>query len=46
MPAIRIVLHGKAAGDARVRTAVHALRKDGHDVEVRVTWEAPQMPRA
>jgi lipid kinase YegS len=39
VPAIRIVLHGKAAGDARVRTAVHALRKDSHDVEVRVTWE-------
>jgi lipid kinase YegS len=39
MPKIRIVLHGKAAGDARVRTAVHTLRQDGHDVEVRVTWE-------
>jgi len=36
---IRIILHGKAAGDARVRTAVHALRRDGHLVEVRVTWE-------
>jgi lipid kinase YegS len=39
MPKIRIVLHGKAAGDARVRTAVHTLRQDGRDVEVRVTWE-------
>jgi lipid kinase YegS len=39
VPAIRIVLHGKAAGDARVRTAVHALRKDSYDVDVRVTWE-------
>lgn len=39
MPTIRIVLHGKAAGDARVRNAVHALRKDGYGVEVRVTWE-------
>jgi hypothetical protein len=36
---IRIILHGKAAGDARVRTAVHALRRDGHSVEVRVTRE-------
>jgi lipid kinase YegS len=36
---LRIVLHGKAASDARVRNAVHALRKDGHGVEVRVTWE-------
>lgn len=39
MPTLRIVLHGKAAGDDRVRNAVHALRKDGHGVEVRVTWE-------
>jgi len=39
VPTIRIVLHGKAAGDARVRNAVHALRKDGYGVEVRVTWE-------
>ena len=39
MAAIRIILHGKAAGDARVRTAVHALRQDGHVAEVRVTWE-------
>jgi lipid kinase YegS len=37
--AIRIILHGKAAGDARVRTAVHAARQNGHFVEVRVTWE-------
>ena len=39
MAAIRIVLHGKAAGDARVRTAVYAVRQSGHPVEVRVTWE-------
>jgi lipid kinase YegS len=36
---IFIVLHGKAAGDPRVRTAVHAVRQGGHSVEVRVTWE-------
>ena len=39
MAAMRIILHGKAAGDARVRTAVHAVRQNGHFVEVRVTWE-------
>ena len=39
MARIRIVLHGKAANDARLRTAVHTLRTDGHVVEVRVTWE-------
>jgi Diacylglycerol kinase catalytic domain len=37
--AIRIILHGKAAGDARVRTAVLELRQNGHPTEVRVTWE-------
>jgi len=36
---IRIILHGKAAGDARLRSAVYALRKEGRVVEVRVTWE-------
>lgn len=36
---VRLILHGKAAGDARVRTAVHALRDQGHAVSVRVTWE-------
>ncbi len=39
MPGIRIVLHGKAAGNAGLRAAVHKLRQDGHAVEVRVTWE-------
>jgi lipid kinase YegS len=37
--AIRIILHGKAAGDAGVRAAVHRLRQNGHLAEVRVTWE-------
>jgi lipid kinase YegS len=36
---IRIILHGKAAGNAGARAAVHKLRQDGHSVEVRVTWE-------
>jgi lipid kinase YegS len=43
--AIRIILHGKAAGDARVRTAVHAVRQSGHPAEVRVTWEAGDAAR-
>jgi lipid kinase YegS len=42
---IRIILHGKAANDARLRTAVHTLRKDGHGVEARVTWEARDAAR-
>ncbi len=39
MASLRIILHGKAAGNAAVRTAVHKLRQDGHSAEVRVTWE-------
>jgi hypothetical protein len=35
---IRIILHGKAASDTRLRTAISALRKEGQIVEVRVTW--------
>jgi diacylglycerol kinase family enzyme len=35
----RIILHGKAAGDSRVRTAVGAVRQNGHPAEVRVAWE-------
>jgi lipid kinase YegS len=42
---IRIILHGKAAADPRLRKAVHTLRNDGHNVEVRVTWEAGDATR-
>jgi lipid kinase YegS len=42
---LRIILHGKAAGDVRLRTAVHALRKEGRRIEVRVTWEAGDAAR-
>lgn len=42
---IRLILHGKAARDPRVREAVGALRADGHAVEVRVTWEAGDASR-
>ncbi|HZV56890.1 MAG TPA: diacylglycerol kinase family protein, partial [Sphingobium sp.] len=36
---IRLILNGKAAQDAQVREAVQAIREEGHQVEVRVTWE-------
>jgi len=36
---IRLILNGKAAQDAHVREAVQAIREEGHQVEVRVTWE-------
>jgi lipid kinase YegS len=36
---VRIILHGKAASNTEVRTAVHGLRQERHTVEVRATWE-------
>lgn len=36
---IRIILHAKVASDATVREAVNRLRNEGHDIDVRVTWE-------
>jgi lipid kinase YegS len=36
---VRIILHGKAASNTGVRTAVHGLRQERHIVEVRATWE-------
>lgn len=40
MGRIRLILHGKAAGRPEVREAVSRQRDAGHDVSVRVTWEA------
>jgi lipid kinase YegS len=45
MTNIRIILHGKAAAEPRVRAAVQAVRQHGHGVEVRVTWEAGDATR-
>ncbi len=45
MARVRIILHGKAAGNAGVRTAVHGLRQERHIVEVRVTWETGDAQR-
>jgi lipid kinase YegS len=42
---IRIILHGKAAGNAEFREAVFKVRQDGHAAEVRVTWEAGDAKR-
>ena len=35
----RLILNGKKGGLPQVREAVAATRRDGHDLEVRVTWE-------
>ena len=45
MPRLRIILHGKAAGNAAVRAAIGSLRQHGHVVEVRVTWESGDAER-
>ncbi len=37
---LRIILNGKKADLPGIRQAVAAVRKDGHKVGVRVTWEA------
>lgn len=36
---LRVVLNGKSAGNAELRSAVQETRQAGHQVEVRVTWE-------
>lgn len=41
----RLILHGKAAARPPVRAAVAALREQGVDLEVRVTWEAGDSQR-
>ncbi len=38
--AARIILHGKQAGNEKLRAAVGALRAEGHALDVRLTWEA------
>jgi len=45
MTALRVVLHGKQAQNPAVRAAVAAERSAGHQVEVRVTWEAGDAAR-
>jgi lipid kinase YegS len=34
-----LILNGKKAGREDVRAAVRAVRREGHDLQVRVTWE-------
>ena len=45
MAGIRLILHGKVAGDPEVREAVLCLRKEGHLVEVSVTREGGDAAR-
>jgi len=36
---IRIILNGKKADDIDIKNAIHILRDEGIEIEVRVTWE-------
>lgn len=40
-----LILNGKSAGDDALREAVQALRSDGIDLHVRVTWEGGDAAR-
>ncbi|WP_269584577.1 lipid kinase YegS [Roseibium sp. Sym1] len=42
---LRLILNGKSAGRTDVRAAVDAVRDMGHDVSVRVTYEAGDVAR-
>ncbi len=42
---LRVILNGKKAGLPQVRRAVDEVRKDGHLVDVRVTWEGGDAAR-
>src|SRR5687767_11185827 len=37
---LRLILHGKAAGEPAIRAAVLAARESGIEIDVRATWEA------
>jgi lipid kinase YegS len=43
--ALRLILNGKKAQQEELREAIFALREQGHDIQVRVTWEAADVPR-
>lgn len=42
---LRLILNGKHGADQAVREAVMGLRKQGHQLSVRVTWEAGDAER-
>ncbi|MCL1068557.1 lipid kinase YegS [Shewanella olleyana] len=42
---VSLILNGKKAGIPEIRTAVYALREQGIEIAVKVTWEAADMQR-
>ncbi len=45
MSALQLILNGKSASRPEVRDAVETVREEGHDIEVRVTWEGSDAGR-
>ena len=45
MANLRVILHGKAADDARLRIAVETIRREGHLIEVRATQRSGDAAR-
>jgi lipid kinase YegS len=45
MNTLRAILNGKKAGIPELRNAIMEMRKQGFDVQVRVTWESQDMER-
>ncbi len=45
MNSLRLIIHGKASDAPELRDAVEELRERGHDVSVRITWEAGDAER-
>ena len=42
---VRLLLNGKKAAQQDIRDAVYQLRREGHEIEVRVTWEGGDIER-
>ncbi len=42
---LRLILNGKKAQQEELREAVIKLREQGHNIQVRVTWEEDDVPR-
>ena len=42
---MRLIINGKSANDPALRSAVKEIRKAGHPLDVRVTWESGDAAR-
>ncbi len=42
---MQLIIYGKSAGDPALRSAATQLRKPGHSLDIRVTWEGGDAAR-